>query len=107
MKRQSRPQDRGDHDLLVGHHDFGFAQRRFDRPGLILERFADLVGHNLACPFQVPAEAHAVALHRHVAHLCDKAVEDRVLPVQYRYHLFCHCSQNCVFVLLARVPAGD
>ena len=86
MKRNPRPQDRSDHQLVVRQRHFGFAERRLHDMLRIVQRLADLISHHLAGPLQVAPEAHTVALHVHIAHLRDKSVENGVFPIQYPYH---------------------
>ena len=90
MERQTRTQNRRNHNLVVGHHHFGLSQRGLDQLRFILQRLADLVGHHLACPFEIAPKAHTVTLHVDITHLGNEPVQQRILPIQYRYHLFSH-----------------
>ena len=81
------PQNRGQHDLLVGQHDFGFSQRRLHRTRRVVERAADFVGHHFADAFEVAPETHAVLLDADVADFGDETVEKRILLVEYAYHV--------------------
>ncbi len=86
MERDAGAEDGGEHDLFVGQHHLGLAERGFHLLRRVAEAFADFVSHHLAHPFQVAAEAHAVFLNAGIADLRDEAVENRVLLVKYMHH---------------------
>ena len=82
MERQPRAQNRGDDDFIVVERYLGFAERRLDHAGCVVEPLRDFVGHDFADAFQIPTEAHRVALDFVIADFGDELVEYGVLLVQ-------------------------